>query len=47
MRMIAIYDSAKSLYDGGASRQKERPMRSLLFNTFLAGLLLWLVMAGI
>jgi hypothetical protein len=42
--MSAIYSPAISVYDESASRKKERPMRSLLFNTFLAGLLLWLLM---
>lgn len=46
MRMIVSYIWAISVYDENASRQKERPMLSLCFNTFPAGLLLWLLMAG-
>ncbi|UCV20050.1 hypothetical protein [Ferribacterium limneticum] len=44
---IPIYKRQNTAYDENRSQQKASTMRSLLFNTLLAGLLFWLLIAGI
>jgi len=44
---ILIYKNKNSPYHENHSQQPNTGMRSLLLNTSLAGLLLWLLLAGI
>jgi hypothetical protein len=44
---ILIYKPPNSPYHENHSQQPDTEMRSLLLNTSLAGLLLWLLLAGI
>ncbi|MEF8700868.1 MAG: hypothetical protein V5B33_16430 [Candidatus Accumulibacter sp. UW20] len=47
MRRVLVYASPSPAYDANSSQYREKEMGSIVFNTFLAGLLLWLFMAGI
>ncbi|WP_157651285.1 hypothetical protein [Dechloromonas denitrificans] len=44
---ILIYKNKTTPYHENHSQQPDTRMRSLLLNTSLAGLLLWLLLAGI